>query len=215
MAAEAERSKTRPTATQSRAARRIRRTRRRRFLRWGGATAVGTIAFVFILSLFIPNLPLRSLVGTDAPDGPGLRMDDQGQAHVNQGVEHPSYNSIPATSGPHFAQPLAPARWGVHPQPLVDEVLIHNLEHGYVNMHYSCADEPCPELVGQLSTIVDEAVERGGKVLLSPYPDMETKIALTAWTFIETMEAFDEVRIRDFMVTHESSPNAPEFNVGR
>ena len=183
-------------------------------MRWGGATAVGTIAFVFILSLFIPNLPLHSLVGRDTPDGPGIRMDDQGQTHVDPGADHPSYNSIPATSGPHFAQPLAPARWGVHPQPLADEVLIHNLEHGYVNMHYSCA-EPCPELVGELTTIVDDAVERGGKVLLSPYPDMETKIALTAWTFIDTMEVFDKARIRDFMVTHESSPNAPEFNVGR
>ena len=183
-------------------------------MRWGGTTAVGTIAFVFILSLFIPNLPLDFLAGRDAPDGPGIRMEDQGQLHVDPGEDHPSYNSVPATSGPHFAQPLAPARWGVHPQPLADEVLIHNLEHGYVNMHYSCA-EPCPDLVSQLTVIVDNAVERGGKVLLSPYPDMETKIALTAWTFIDTMEAFDEERVRDFMVTHESSPNAPEFNVGR
>ena len=76
MASGAKRSSSRQSPTQSRAARRVRRTRRRRFLRWGGATAVGTIAFVFILSLFIPNLPLHSLVGRDTPDGPGIRMDD-------------------------------------------------------------------------------------------------------------------------------------------
>ena len=39
---------------------------------------------------------------------------------------------------------------------------------------------------------------------------MPNKIALTAWTFIDAFDEFDEDRIKDFIKAHESSPNAPE-----
>ena len=142
-----------------------------------------------------------------------IRMEDQGQEHVAPGQPHVDYNSVPATSGPHFGQPLAPARWGVHTQHLPDEVLVHNLEHGYVNVHYRCP-ELCPQLVGQLSAIIEDTGAQGAKVLLSPYLDMDAQVALTAWTFIETMDAFDEERVRAFIRAHESSRDAPEYNVG-
>ena len=45
---------------------------------------------------------------------------------------------------------------------------------------------------------------------MSPYPGMDSTISLTAWTFIDRLDFFDEDRIRDFVGTHESSPNAPE-----
>ena len=170
---------------------------------------IGSVAFAFIVSLFIGGLPLQDLFGGDAPDGPGQRIAELEPLHVLPGDDHPPYNSVPATSGPHFGQPLAPVRWGVYDSFLADEVLVHNLEHGYVNLHYDCPDG-CAELVRQLTGIVDEATERVGKVLMSPYPDMETRIALTAWTFIDKFDEFDDARISDFIGSHESSPNAPE-----
>ncbi len=45
---------------------------------------------------------------------------------------------------------------------------------------------------------------------MSPYAGMDTAISLTAWTFIEKFDVFDEDRIRDFVGAHESSSNAPE-----
>ena len=214
MASSARQSGERPTRTQQRAARRLRRQRRRRFLRWGAAVGIGSVAFAFIVSLFIGGLPLQDLFGGDAPDGPGERIAGLGNPHVLPGDDHPPYNSVPATSGPHFGAPLAPVRWGVYDSFLADEVLLHNLEHGYVNLHYDCPDG-CAELVRQLTEIVDKATERVGKVLMSPYPDMETRIALTAWTFIDKFDEFDEQRISDFIGSHESSPNAPESNASR
>ena len=214
MASSAKQSKGRPTQTQLRAARRLRRQRRRRFLRWGGAIAIGAVAFAFIVSLFIGGLPLQDLLGRSAPDGPGQRIVELLPEHVAPGEDHPPYNSVPATSGPHFGQPLAPARWGVHDAFLADEVLLHNLEHGYINVHYDCPDG-CPELVQQLTDIVDKATDREGKVLMSPYPDMGARIVLTAWTFIDEFDLFDEQRINEFVNSHESSPNAPEATVPR
>jgi hypothetical protein len=214
MASEA-RGRNRPSKTKVRAARRVRHQRRRRFLRWGAGLSIGFIAIAFILSLFVQGLPLDNLFGgRDAPDGPGIRQEEQQAFHIVPGEDHASYSSIPGTSGWHFAQPLAPARWGVHDEPVANEVLIHNLEHGYVNVHYNCPDG-CDELVTQLAGIVNTAIGRGGKIILSPFPDMPTKIALTAWTFLDAFEDFDEVRINDFMSSHESSPNAPEATVPR
>ena len=149
-----------------------------------------------------------------APEGPGIRVAEQGREHVVPGSEHEQFNSKPATSGWHYDYPLAPVRWGIYDEPLEDEVLLHNLEHGYVNVHYDCPDD-CPELVEQLTTLTQEGIDRGGKLILSPYPEMDTRIALTAWTFIDQFEEFDEDRIRDFVSSHESSPNAPEYSLPR
>ena len=76
-------------------------------------------------------------------------------------------------------------------------------------MHYDCP-VGCGELVAQLASIVEGAVAQGLKVIMTPYPGMETRIALTAWNFLDAFGGFDEERIRTFIRAHESSPNAPE-----
>jgi hypothetical protein len=144
----------------------------------------------------------------EVPVGPGRRIPVQGADHTSQSQTHPDYNSVPATSGWHYGGASAPAPWGVHGDALPDEILVHNLEHGGVGIHYNCP-EGCDELVSQLKEIAD----RMGKVILSPYPGMETKIALTAWTFLDTFDEFDKDRVEDFARAHESSPNAPEYLV--
>lgn len=208
----ATRSKNRPTPTQARAARRARRRNKRRFLRIGAFSAVGLMASAFIVSLFLPSfsgIGFGGFGGGSAPDGPGERVAEVNRTHISDGAGHGSYNSVPATSGWHYAQPLAPVRWGVHEEFLADEIRLHNLEHGGVGVHYNCPDG-CDELVGQLTEIVDRSRDGGLKVLLSPYPDMPTKISLTAWTFIDAFDEFDEERVKDFIRSHESSQNAPE-----
>ncbi len=145
-----------------------------------------------------------------APTGPGGRFPDQGTDHVQRGDLHPPYSSVPATSGPHYGSPLAP--WGVHGVRIPDEVLVHNLEHGGIGVHYNCPDG-CEELIAQLTGLVEAAVAQGQKVIMTPYLYMDTRIALTAWTFLDAFDEFDEERIRAFIRSHESSPNAPEPRV--
>ena len=204
----------RVTPTQARAARRARRQFRRRLLRYGALTLVGMVAAAFIVALFLPSFSFAGggIFGDlfrSTPGGPGERMEDQGADHIESGQSHAPYNSVPATSGWHYALPLAPAAWGVNDKVLQDEVLIHNLEHGGVGVHYDCPDG-CDELVDQLSQIVDRSAGEGLKVIMSPYPDMGSRIALTAWTFLDKFDAFDEDRVKEFIQAHESSPNAPE-----
>jgi Protein of unknown function (DUF3105) len=60
-------------------------------------------------------------------------------------------------------------------------------------VQYSCE---CPDIVGRLRDIVS-AYDR--YVVLAPYPGMKSRIALTAWTRIETMDQLDEARVRRFI----------------
>jgi hypothetical protein len=165
---------------------------------------IATVAGLFILSLFAGSLPIT--IGGGAPSGDaGQRVADLGGTHISRGESHPPYNSVPATSGWHYGDEGSPTRWGVHSEALPDEVLVHNLEHGGVSVHYNCP-EGCDDLVAKLS----EIVERANKVLMSPYPDMDTTIALTAWNYMDKLDEFDEERIADFIRAHVNSRNAPE-----
>ncbi len=167
------------------------------------------IAVLFIVSLFAGSLPI-SIGGGGGGGGnaQGETVASQGREHIGFGEEHPEYNSLPAASGWHYNIPLAPAQWGIHETPLPDEVLIHNLEHGGVRVHYDCP-EGCDDLVAQLAAVVDSYA--GEEVIMSPYPVMETRIALVAWTFIDRFEEFDEERVRAFIDDGITSTIAPEY----
>ena len=193
------------TASQRRAARRTRRNRRRRLTKIAAFAAVATVALLFIVSLFAGSLPVS--LGSQGADGPGERFSDQGRTHLQErGESHGEYNSVPATSGWHYSDSGAPAPWGAYSEPLPDEVLVHNLEHGGVGIHYDCPDG-CEELVGKLRPLAS----RVRKTIVSPYEGMDTTIALTAWNFLEKLDEYDEQRIADFIEAHVSSPNAPEY----
>jgi hypothetical protein len=127
-------------------------------------------------------------------DRPGQQLPDQGNRHISTGTPLlEPYNSDPPTSGPHLPD-LAP--WGVHTRPIQRELQVHNLEDGGVLVQYNCV---CPELVGKL----EEIVKRYDKhVILAPYPTMKSRIALTAWTRLDTLEDVDERRITRFIDAH-------------
>ena len=208
MATRARRRSGRLSPTQARAERRRRRQRRRRFLRYGAFLGIGSIAFVFILALFAGSL--APFIGAGGPSGDAGESVREPAGYVRDSTphlnaldeDHPEYSSIPPTSGWHIGQT---ARWGIHDEPLPNEIMMHNLEHAGVGIHYDCPDG-CPDLVAALAELVD----RAEKVILSPDPGMDTKITLTAWEYIDRLEAFDRARIVDFINAHVNSSNAPE-----
>ena len=209
MAVQGKRRKDRLTPTQIRAARRTRRDRRRRFLRTLTFSAVGVVAFLLVASLFAGGLPL-SFGGVGAAyQGHKVDLPSDYQPlvteHLDPGESHPPYSSRPATSGWHYG---APANWGIHDEVIPDETLVQNLERAGVGIHYSCP-EGCEDLVAKLAEIASEY----HKVVMSPYPDMYTTIALTAWTYMDQLDEFDESRIVAFINAHVNSSEAPESQV--
>ncbi|MBE2234733.1 MAG: DUF3105 domain-containing protein [Anaerolinea sp.] len=143
------------------------------------------IALAAILAFFV----IRAL----ATPAPGEAVRTQGNAHITEAqMGQFVYNTTPPTSGPHLG---SIARWGIHTEPVPNELQLHNLEDGGVMVQYNCPDG-CDDLVAQLSEIVARYSEQ---VILAPYPDMDSTIALTAWGRIDTFDAFDQERIERFI----------------
>lgn len=156
---------------------------------------------------------------------PGRAIPSQGQQHIEIGQPHGPYNSNPPTSGPHYTQQ---ASWGVHKATIPDEYIVHNLEHGGIVVHYHCdtvpfvqhkelvitdatssatqsatqatpsaqASEECRELEAQLTQVINQYP---AKVILMPNPKIETRIALTAWTRLDTFDEIDPARVKKFI----------------
>jgi hypothetical protein len=121
---------------------------------------------------------------------PGERFADQGNRHLSDGETYTEYNSNPPTSGPHYNN-IAP--WGVHDQPVPNELQVHNLEDGGVVIQYK--DVPA-DVLDKLKGIVGRY---GEQVLLAPNETLSHPIVLTAWTRMLRLDEFDEQKIVEFI----------------
>jgi hypothetical protein len=173
----------------------VARAQRRSTLLWGG----GTLAVVVVVALLVVSR-IRG------PAGPGARISviAPGANHLIQGQPYQGrYNSNPPTSGPHWP---APAPWGVYTQPLADETLVHNLEHGGIWISYKNAKDP--DLAGRL----DDVARRYRKVVVTPRPADDAPIAVAAWGRLLKLQAFDEAQIVAFIEAYMGK-TGPEANV--
>ena len=148
-----------------------------------------------IITVLVGAVVVAGVVGYFAyravADLPGTKFADQGNRHIQAATDsREPYNSDPPTSGPHLPY-IAP--WGIHTKPLPRELQVHNLEDGGVLVQYNCE---CPDLVEQLRNVV-RRYDR--YVILAPYPGMSSRIALTAWTRLETLDEFNERRVARFI----------------
>ncbi len=157
------------------------RRRRRQF-----RTALGAAAGLVVV---IGGLWAYSMVG-ERPTWQSVPI--MASPHILQGIPHVPYNSNPPTSGPHVGNI---ANWGVHFQPIPDELQVHNLEDRGVVIQYSCRPD-CPDLIEKLAGIVKRYSDY---VVLAPRPGMDKRIVLTAWGKIDKFDEFDEARIVRFI----------------
>jgi hypothetical protein len=176
--------------TRTREARPKLRRRTKRKLIWTAAVAAGIVVF---LAFYLW-----------AGNRPGQYVKSLGNDHLKTPEDkHVPYNSVPPTSGPHL--PVI-ARWGVHAEPIPNELQVHNLEEGGVLVQYNCLQD-CPDLVTKLRTIV---LRYDTQVILAPYPGMDSRIALTAWTRLEKLDQFDEKRIVRFIDAYRGIDHHPK-----
>ena len=136
------------------------------------------------------------------------------RSHFPVGQTYSGYNSNPPTSGPHAA---APAQFGISDVAIAKEMALHNMEHAGVVVWYNCNAAPvlsatdCTALRNQLGSVVQSAVAGGKRVLMTPYADMDKRIALTAWGFLDTSDAFDQARVQKFIDTFECNFDPEHF----
>lgn len=159
---------------------------------------------------------------------PGQMMADEERGHVPVG-ERVEYHTNPPTSGKHYED------WtkaGVYDQPLDDRNLVHSLEHGYIIISYNCAypevdakfdpestpsattmdkfsGDACKKLVNQLKGVFDKKGPH--KLIIVPRPNLDAKVALTAWRRLDKFGNFDENRIIKFIDAHRDQ--GPELTM--
>lgn len=139
-------------------------------------------------------MPADAWVITGPPDGPppvtgcmpeGERKHavmDSPQVSSTAGV---TYNSNPPSSGPHCG---AKGAYGNYPadMPLDRCYWIKNLARGDIAIVYNCPDG-CPEIQAQVARafadIVDPDCSNTKRVLVTPYPALDVRVAAVAWGY--------------------------------
>ena len=127
-----------------------------------------------------------------------------GERHLAAGQTFDGYNSDPPTSGVH-----GPAvDWAVHDNAVPKESAVHNMEHGGVVIWYNCNGGPaplggaeCTQLRRDLTAEATAALQQSKRVLMTPYPAMEHRIALTSWQILDAFDEFDAQRVQAFIDT--------------
>lgn len=188
------------------------RLRRPRLLLLAVALSVGAIVVVFVRIATQDGQGPPSLPDTPYPVE---QFPEQGRDHLTLGESFDGYNSNPPTSGPHAP---SPANFAISDVPVPKEMLVHSMEHGGVVVWYNCQGGPapldesvCAQLVQELRGVVQPYLDEGKSLVMVPYPDMNRRIALTSWTFLDSFDEFDESRIRSFIDNFERLFNPEGF----
>jgi hypothetical protein len=150
-----------------------------------------------VLSLVLPN-SLGQVGGNAISSAQGVQVTVQENKVVEAEQLHEAYNTSPPTSGWHYDIPLEDIVWGAIDETAENEAQVSYLERGGIMVQYNCP-EGCPGLQQQLEQVINRYPEG---VILSPYSDMDSTIALTSWGWIDTFEDFDDPRIDDFIQAH-------------
>jgi hypothetical protein len=200
------------------AQRTMRRREKLRRVMTSAVLSVGIIGvFLFLTRVGGPKpIPQAAVNAARAAGCTGVETpvkDAPGGMHLAAG-ESTTYPSEPATSGNHAPSAL-PADPAVYPAMPPETELVHNLEHGFVNIYYRAdGDGALPQGdVDALTTYVNGA----GHVLLSPHTSLPDGVALamTYWNRVQTCPATitaDQARTvaSGFVTAFECSNVAPE-----
>lgn len=128
---------------------------------------------------------------------PGTAIPQLERTHVPK-TEKIKYNSNPPTSGPHHDTPAA---WGIYNQAPIDEQLVHNLEHGGIVISYHPKQIQAKELK-KLRQQTEQLSKINPRIILTPRVNLDAKIAVTAWGYLQKLKTYDSKQIEAFYNAH-------------
>ncbi len=117
--------------------------------------------------------------------------------HITDPSQVVNYSTVPGTSGDHW---VTPSECGIYDEPLADDRVVHNMEHGHVIISYNL---PNPDDASQMRKLAEglPQLERWG--IVRPYSRIdEGTVAMTAWGVIDQVQGVDEERIKLFYETY-------------
>lgn len=143
---------------------------------------------------FVVVVVVGKMTAPPEPPRPGVEQSDYGREHV----KNKDYDGDqPPTSGPH-ASPLA---WGVYKTEIRDDQVIHNMEHGgvYISYQPNLPKDQIEKLKKLLSQPFSDPKFQPKKIVLAPRAANESPIVLSSWLRSETLIAYDQKKIEDYV----------------
>lgn len=111
------------------------------------------------------------------------------------------FTALPPVGGVHNP---AWQNCGIYAEPVEAQFGIHSMEHGAVWITYQ-PDLP-QEQIGQIQASV-----RGENfILLTPWPNLQSPVVLTAWGIQLEVDSADDERIDQFIERYRVGPQTPE-----
>jgi len=121
---------------------------------------------------------------------------------ANQHVSAPvTYEQSPPVGGAHYA---AWQNCGIYDQPVQSENAVHSMEHGAVWVAYR------PDLPADQVEQLRAQVRGRTYTLLSPYPDLDAPVALSAWGVQVKVDSASDERVGQFITKYRQGPQTPE-----
>ncbi len=133
-------------------------------------------------------------------DRPGESIEIQPAEHIQQGANHPEYNSNPPTSGWHYSRP---AEWGFYDQALPDERVVHNLEHGGIWITHKNVSDSTLSQLQQLATDYPKSV------VITQRSENDAPLAVASWGQLMKLQSFDRERIVEFIEQNRNRSPEP------
>ena len=128
-----------------------------------------------------------------------IEHPEQSNDHVDGPVD---YDFAPPVGGDHAAIWLD---CGVYPIAIPNENAVHDLEHGVVWFAYR------PDLAqDQVDLLVELYQTKPDRVIVSPYPDLESPITVVAWERSLSVDSADDPRLAEFLDAYVNGAAAPE-----
>lgn len=184
--------------------RRLQSERRRKVVLWVvGGVATAALAVVAVGALvvsFSATPPAQYSAGSAGDDIDGVETFSHTTEHTQQTVE---YEQTPPAGGPHNPYWL---NCGVYTEPQTNENAVHSLEHGAVWVTYD------PEFIDGDDLASLERLIPSSYAILSPYPDLGSPVAVSAWNAQLRVDSVKDERISDFFEEYWRSQNVPEPN---
>ena len=181
----------------------IARRKRSKLVWWVvGSTAALAVVAVVVASFALAPAPAPSYQAgnTTGREIEGVETFQNRSDHVQGAV---TYEQTPPAGGPHNPYWL---NCGVYTEPQQNENAVHSLEHGAIWITYD------PERVDADGIAALEAVMPSSYAILSPYPGMDTPVAVSAWNHQLKVDDPADPRIAEFFTEYWRSQNAPEPN---
>ena len=153
------------------------------------------VALATVVVGFIAVIIVSKITAPPEPPRPGIEQADHGREHVSS----KEYGGDqPPTSGSH-ANPVA---WGVYDTEVRDDQVIHNMEHGGIDVSYQpdLPEDQIEKLKGLLSAPFSNPEFKPTKIVLAPRQANTSPIELSSWRRSEPLVSYDQKKIEDYVV---------------